>query len=98
MGQSQDGEAVGCGVRISSQLGHLPSTGGGPWRPKGMGGTPESLGRTWREGEGRRSGGGTGPAPLRGGWERGGVPTPGGAHSQQQDQQGWGENLGGSED
>lgn len=47
MGQRQDGGAVGSGVRVSSQLGRLPSTGGGPWRPKGMGGTPESLGGTW---------------------------------------------------
>ena len=36
-----------------------------------------------------------GAAPLRGGWGRGEVPTPGEAHSLQGDQQGWGETLGG---
>ena len=39
-GQSQDGILGGRGIRVSSQLGHLPGTGGGPRTPKGMGGTP----------------------------------------------------------
>ena len=34
-----------------------------------------------------------GPAPLRGGWGKGGVPMLGGAHSQWGDQQGWGETF-----
>ena len=37
---SQDGILGGCGIRVSSQLGHLPGTSGGPQTPKGMGGTP----------------------------------------------------------
>ena len=60
--------------------------------PKGTGGIPKQLGRTWGECGGRRSGGGMGPASLRGDWGRGGVPTPGEAHSPWGDQQGWGEN------
>ena len=39
-GRSQDGVLGGRRIRISSQLGHLPGTGGGPWTPKGTGGTP----------------------------------------------------------
>ena len=39
-GQSNDGGVGGCGVRISSQLGQLPGTGGGPRTPNGMGGIP----------------------------------------------------------
>ena len=39
-GWSKDGVLEGCGILISSQLGHLPGTGGGPRTPKGMGGTP----------------------------------------------------------
>ena len=39
-GQSQDAVLGGCGIRISSQLGHLPGTGGGPRTPKGAGGAP----------------------------------------------------------
>ena len=81
-GRSQDGRVGVRGVCISSQLGHLPGTGGGPWTPKGMGGTPKQPGRTWGEGVGRRSGGQTGPAPLRGSWGRRGVLMPGGAHIQ----------------
>ena len=34
-----------------------------------------------------------GPAPLRGGWGKGGVPMLRGAHSQWGDQQGWGETF-----
>ena len=39
---TQDGLLGGCGICISSQLGHLPGTGGGPWTPKGTGGTPSN--------------------------------------------------------
>ena len=46
--------------------------------PKETGRTPKLTGRTWGDWRGKRSGGWTGPAPLRGGWEGGGVPTPGG--------------------
>ena len=38
-GQSQDGVLRRHGVCVSSQLGQLPGTGGGPRTPKGMGGT-----------------------------------------------------------
>ena len=38
---SQDSRLGGHGVRISSQLGHIPGTSGGPWTLKCMGGTPE---------------------------------------------------------
>ena len=37
---SQDGVLGGRGIQVSSQLGHLPGTGGGPETPKGTGGTP----------------------------------------------------------
>ena len=69
---------------------HLPTTRvparcwWGTLTPKEMGGTLECwVGHVGRGG--RRSGGQTGPVPLRGGWEQGGVPMPGGT-------------LGGSED
>ena len=39
-GQNQDGILGGRGIRVSSQLGHLPATGGGPLTHKGTGGTP----------------------------------------------------------
>ena len=39
-----------------------------------------------------------GPAPLRGGWGRGRVPTAGESHSPQGDEQGQGKTLGSSED
>ena len=65
-GWSQDGRPGGCGVRVSSQLGHLPGTGGGPWTPKGVGGTPERLGRTW--------GGVDGGGEVEVGWEAGPRP------------------------
>ena len=39
-GQSQDGRLEGHGIHVSTQLGHLPGTGGGPQTRKGMGGTP----------------------------------------------------------
>ena len=39
-GRSQDGVLGGRGICVSSQLGHLPGTGGGPWTPEGTGGTP----------------------------------------------------------
>ena len=39
-GRSQDGVLGGHGIRVSSQLGHLPDTGWGPLTPKGTGGTP----------------------------------------------------------
>ena len=57
----------------------------GTLRPKEMGGTPKEMGgtpkwttRTWGDWERRRSGGWTEPVHLRGGWDRGGVPTSGG--------------------
>ena len=37
---NQDGGLGGRGIHASAQLGHLPGTGGEPWAPKGMGGTP----------------------------------------------------------
>ena len=40
MGRSQDGRLGGRGIHVFAQLGHLPGTGGVPWTPKGMGGTP----------------------------------------------------------
>ena len=72
----------GHGIRISSWLGHLPGTSGGPRTPKGTGGTPrDQVGRgTWGEWRGRRSGGGTGLVPLRGGWRKGRDPTPKGGN------------------
>ena len=39
-GWSQDDRLGGYRVRISTQLGHLPGTGGGPRTSKGMGGMP----------------------------------------------------------
>ena len=39
-GRCQDGGLGGRGIPASSQLGHLPGTGGGPRKPKGTGGTP----------------------------------------------------------
>ena len=70
-----DDRVGGCGVHVSSQLGHLKGAGGGPWTPKGMGGIPMWPGRAWGwKGWGRKSGSGTGPVALRGGW--GGVGFP----------------------
>ena len=50
-GRSQDGVLGGCGIHVSSQLGHLPGTGGGPRTPKGTGGTPSDWVRrgVWGE-------------------------------------------------
>ena len=45
--RSQDGVLGGREIRVSSQLGHLPGTGGGPWTPKGTGGTPQRPCRMW---------------------------------------------------
>ena len=72
-GRSQDDVLGGCGICVSSQLGHIPGTRGGPWTPKGTGGTPSDwAGRgVWGECRGRRSGGGTGVVPLRSGWGKG---------------------------
>ena len=39
-GRSQDGVLGGRGIHVSTQLGNLPGTDGGPWTPKGTGGTP----------------------------------------------------------
>ena len=84
--RSQDSGVGRCGVRVSTQLGCLPGAGGRPQCPRRQEEPPSELVRCG----GRRSGGQTGPAPLRGGWEWGGVPTPegtlrgsdqGGAHS-----------------
>ena len=47
--------------------------------------------------EGSKSGGRMGLVLLRGGWGRGGVPTPRGAHSPLRDQRGQGDTFGGSE-
>ena len=45
-GWSQDGGLGGRGIRVSSQLGPLPGTSGGPRTPKGTGGTPsDQVGR-----------------------------------------------------
>ena len=56
-------------IRGFSQLGHLPGASGAPRTPKGTGGTPSDQVGCGASGEwrGRRSGGGTGPAPLKGG-------------------------------
>ena len=55
MGQSQDGVLGGSIIRISSQLGHLPGTRGGPQTPKGTGGNPSD--RVGREAWGSEGGG-----------------------------------------
>ena len=41
-GRNQDGILGEYGICVSSQLGHLPGTSGGPRTPKGMGGTPSN--------------------------------------------------------
>ena len=46
-GWSQDGGLGGRGIRVSSQLGPLPGTSGGPQTPTGTGGSPQRPGRTW---------------------------------------------------
>ena len=51
--RNQDGRLGGHGIRLSSHLGHLPGTGGGPQTPKGTGRNSEWLGKTW-VGGGRR--------------------------------------------
>ena len=38
----QDGKLGGRGIHVSTQLGHLSGTSGGPRTPKGMGGTPRN--------------------------------------------------------
>ena len=43
-GWSQDGLLGGCRIRVSSKLVHLPGTSGGPWTPKGTGGTASKPG------------------------------------------------------
>ena len=53
--------------------------------------SPEAVGG--REGGAKVKAGPTGLAPLRGSWGRGGFPKPRGAHSQQGNQQGWGETF-----
>ena len=71
VGQSQDGRLEGRGICISAQLGHLPGTGGAPWTPKGMGGTPSNRvgrGKWWvvrGEEKWRWDGTGTPEGPLR---------------------------------
>ena len=60
----------------------------GDLNTQGNGRNPKQPGRMWRGGRGRRSGGQTGPAPLRGGWERVGVPTPGRTFGSLEDQGG----------
>ena len=83
-GQSQDGGVGGRGVHISPQLGTYQMLVG-DLNTEGWEEPPsDQIGRGGERG-GRRSGGWTGQAPLRGGWGRGGAPTPGGT-------------LGGSED
>ena len=63
---------------------HLPTTRAparcwwGALMPKEKGRTPKRTGRTCGDWEWRRSGDRKGLVPLRGGWEGGGVPTPGG--------------------
>ena len=78
-GRSQNGRLGGRGIHDSTQLGHLPGTGGGPRTPKGTGGTPSDwVGRgAWGKCRGR-SGGGMGLVPLKGGWGKGreGIPQP----------------------
>ena len=77
-GQSEDGVLGGRGIHVSSQLGHLPGTGGGPWTPKGMGGTPSdqvghgALGGV--KGEEKQRWDGTGTRGAAGGKE--GIPCP----------------------
>ena len=75
-GWSQDGGVGRHRVHISPQLGSLPDAGEKTSMPKETGGMLKWTGRTWGDWRRRRSGGQTGPAPLRGGWERGGVHTP----------------------
>ena len=50
---SQDSALGGHRIHVSSQLGHLPGTGGGPRTPKGMGGTPSD----WLRDLGSQAGG-----------------------------------------
>ena len=63
---------------------HLPTTRSpagcclGTSTPKELAGILEQPGRTWGERGGRRSRSQTVPVSLRGGWEMGGVPMPGG--------------------
>ena len=40
--EREDAVVGGRGIRVSSQLGHLPGTSGGPRTPKEMGGTPSN--------------------------------------------------------
>lgn len=68
---SQESRVGGCRVHVSSQLEHLPGTGGG---------TPDQLGGTQEGGKGRRSGGRIEPALLRGSCGTEGVPTHGVVH------------------
>ena len=63
--ESEDGRVGGCGVHISSQLGHLAGTGGGPWTLKGTGGTPEQPDRMLRGGRGEEKWRWVGLAPLK---------------------------------
>ena len=42
-GGSQDGRVGGRSIHVSTQLGRLPGTGGGPQTPKGRGGIPSDL-------------------------------------------------------
>ena len=61
----------------------------GTLTPKGTGGTPKWTGRMGGvEQVESRSGGQTGPEPLRGGWGRRGVLTPGGTLGGSEDQRG----------
>ena len=76
--QSQDGGVERRGVHVSPQLGYLLDSGGGPRLPRRQEEPLSNRVGCGGERGGRRSGGWTGLAPLRGGWERGGVPMPGG--------------------
>ena len=86
-GWSQDRGVGGCRVRVSPQLGCLPDTGGGHRHPRSWDEPlSEWVGHEREQGAGRRSGGWTGLAPLRGGWEKGGIPMPGGTLGGLEDQ------------
>ena len=60
-GQSQDGVLRRHGVCVSSQLGQLPGTGGGPRTPKGTGRRPSDWVGCWGEG---------GAGEVEAGWDQ----------------------------
>ena len=71
----EDGGPGGCGVHISSQLGHLPGTGGDHGHLTEWEESPSNWVGCGGEQGRRRSGGRMEPVFLKGNWGRGGVPT-----------------------